>query len=150
VSPAIIIENKKELFLDIAAQTATQLVVDIKEVSKIRSNEILLGIVIHNLIDNAIKVSEDGVVKISVFKDNAEVVMAVHDSGAGFAPDILEWLNSNSSQNMWERTGAKVQSTGIGLYIVKDLAALLQIKLLAVNSNSGATVILRSNQLIVS
>ncbi|MFT3750186.1 MAG: ATP-binding protein [Agriterribacter sp.] len=142
VNLTAILQEKKDLFSDIAIQTSTQLTVTADRELIVLSNRILLGIVIHNLIDNAIKVSEAGIVEITACKRNNEVLIYIKDSGSGFPDGVMEWLNDSAKHNAWERPGVKIQGTGVGLYIVKDLVALLDIKLTALNSSEGATITL--------
>lgn len=78
--------------------------------------------VIQNLVDNAIKYTEKGDVGVSLdYKsgDKKRVVISVSDSGIGIPDDLLPHL----FQQFARGSGAakKIQGTGLGLYIAKEI-----------------------------
>lgn len=75
-----------------------------------------------NLLDNAINYSEQGsIVKVSVDKQNSEVVISVKDSGCGIASEHLPRLFERFYRVDPDRS-RKLGGTGLGLAIVKHIA----------------------------
>lgn len=76
--------------------------------------------VIQNLIDNAIKYTEKGFVRVSVAKQNQnEVLISVSDSGRGMPKEF----QANLFQQFTRETAAakEKQGTGLGLFIAKQI-----------------------------
>jgi signal transduction histidine kinase len=76
--------------------------------------------VITNLIDNAVKFTDNGEVKVSVENEEDKVVIQIKDSGSGINPPDLPKLfhkfgRIDNSYTIASDTGG----TGLGLYIVK-------------------------------
>ena len=81
-----------------------------------------------NLINNAIKFTETGSVKLScelksVEHDMAQLVFRIKDTGIGISADKLETIFERFNQGNKETT-RKYGGTGLGLSIVKDLVEL--------------------------
>jgi PAS domain S-box-containing protein len=83
-----------------------------------------LGQVVGNLLDNAIKYSEEGGrIRLRAAVDADEVVIAVEDAGAGIAPDLLPHvfdLFTQADHSLERRQGG----LGIGLTLVRRLVEL--------------------------
>jgi len=75
--------------------------------------------VAQNLIDNAIKYTPLGLVKVELQKEGNYVVCSVTDSGLGIPSDLLPHLFEEFVRD--ERVKAKVLGTGLGLYIAKKI-----------------------------
>jgi signal transduction histidine kinase len=75
--------------------------------------------VVQNLIDNAIKYTPLGLVKVELQKEGAYVVCSVTDSGLGVPGDLLPHLFEEFVRD--ERVKAKVLGMGLGLYIAKKI-----------------------------
>ncbi|MGB4076368.1 MAG: HAMP domain-containing sensor histidine kinase, partial [Minisyncoccia bacterium] len=76
--------------------------------------------VISNLIDNAIKYTEKGSVRVHVAKDDTLARIIISDTGVGIAPDEMEGLFEKFKR---ARGANKVNTTGtgLGLYVAKQL-----------------------------
>ncbi|MFA5933706.1 MAG: HAMP domain-containing sensor histidine kinase [Candidatus Paceibacterota bacterium] len=75
--------------------------------------------VVLNLIDNSIKYTEKGFIKVSLSKNNGKVLFAVSDSGMGMTPEIKASLFQKFSRG----EGGKVNTggSGLGLYLAKEI-----------------------------
>ncbi len=75
--------------------------------------------VIHNLVDNAIKYTDSGFVKVEVKEENSSILLSVSDSGKGIPLEVKERL----FQQFFQERGVamKTQSAGLGLYIAKEI-----------------------------
>lgn len=83
--------------------------------------------VLTNLIDNAVKYSEDNTpVTITAFEDSASerVIIRVQDEGPGIPPQHLAQLFTKFYRIEGPLT-QKVEGTGLGLYITKSLVSAL-------------------------
>ena len=80
--------------------------------------------VIINLLSNALKFTEEGVVKLSAALEDASLKIAVSDTGIGISSDALEYIFDEFRQADGSST-RKHGGTGLGLSITKKLTHLL-------------------------
>jgi signal transduction histidine kinase len=87
--------------------------------------------VISNLLNNAVKFTQEGIIYITVEKkaDN-EVVVKVQDTGQGIDPTILPRLYSKFASKSFE-------GTGLGLYISKNIVEAHGGRMWAENNRDG-------------
>ncbi|TWA85919.1 PAS domain S-box-containing protein [Azospirillum brasilense] len=117
-SYAPILESKKLAFRIVQDRAAT-----------VRSDRVLLGRMVRNLLENAVKYTERGAVQIAVrtLDDTAQGALArieVSDTGIGIPPDQLTRIFAEFHQiNNPERDRAR--GLGLGLAIVQRLSAIL-------------------------
>lgn len=139
VDLAVLVGEKVEIFRDIAAAQQTVIVNEVQSGIIIRSNFNLLGVIIHNLLDNAVKVTYEGQVKIyMVTGDILRIV--IEDSGIGMHPDVINWCNSELTRNNQPKTSFAGHA-GFGLIIIKELLALMDGKLQVSSSHEKGTTI---------
>lgn len=85
----------------------------------------VVTIILDNLISNAIKYTERGVIGIALYTTEKEgapcTEIRVSDTGYGIAPEALTRIFDRYYQ---ARNGRQVSGTGIGLALVKNLVAL--------------------------
>ena len=76
--------------------------------------------VLYNLIENSIKYTEKGFVKISACRDSGKVLIKIQDSGIGIGKDELKTLFDKfiRSKNVY---GINVEGSGLGLYIAREV-----------------------------
>lgn len=89
----------------------------------IQADENRLQQILHNVIDNAIKYTEEGKVIISAFSENHHVVIQVSDTGIGIHEDDLEKIFEPFQQGEMSAS-RQFAGVGIGLNIVKRLVEL--------------------------
>ncbi|MBP6856522.1 MAG: hypothetical protein KBC42_00685 [Candidatus Pacebacteria bacterium] len=114
--------SAKSRNLDLVFETnLTEAIVEVDSV-KIRQ-------VFANYVDNALKYTEKGTVKISIAKsdDGKKIVVGVKDSGMGIPPEIMKTLFKKFERG----EGGKVNAggSGLGLYLAKEI----------VNAHKGRT-----------
>jgi signal transduction histidine kinase len=89
----------------------------------------LLSVIVHNIIDNAVKLSDSSVTITSGITDDLPYI-AVADTAFGMPESILQWLNKKySSYSEWIRNNEYPEHRGLGIIMVKDLSILLHIDL---------------------
>ncbi len=109
-------------------------------------NERLLQLMFANIIDNACKYSNDKKAKIKIDFTTIDIIVSVIDNGIGIPPDDLEHIFKPLYRG--NNVGG-FKGHGIGLAIVKRIADLHQIKVIANSKhNIGTTVYLRLRHLI--
>lgn len=79
--------------------------------------------VIANLIDNSLKYTPSGFVKVSLKKDQAtnKIVFEVKDSGVGIAPEVLPKLFQKFTRAE-NANKINIRGTGLGLYVARQIA----------------------------
>ncbi len=87
---------------------------------KIKGDKDKLRQVVMNLIDNSIKYTRNGEIKIILSKDNSKVRIAINDTGIGMTDKIIESLFekfARSEDGMQENASG----SGLGLYLAKQI-----------------------------
>lgn len=87
----------------------------------ILGNDTSLGILIRNVVDNAIRYTPPkGAVKISIIDANEEVILRVTDTGPGIPVELRDRV----FERFYRILGTKASGSGLGLAIVKQIASL--------------------------
>ncbi|PJD92613.1 MAG: two-component sensor histidine kinase [Legionella sp.] len=105
----------------------------------ILGNATALGILIRNLVDNAIRYChEHGHISVKLFKKQQEIVLEVYDSG----PGIPSELHARVFERFFRVLGNKSPGSGLGLAIVKQICELHggRVILAAPDAHSGLIV----------
>ena len=87
----------------------------------ILGNDTAIGILIRNIVDNAIRYTpEGGEVIIKIFNTDKHVVLRVTDTGTGIPPELRERV----FERFYRILGTKASGSGLGLAIVSQITAL--------------------------
>jgi two-component system, OmpR family, phosphate regulon sensor histidine kinase PhoR len=134
------VDKTVELVLPIAERRGISLLVDIDETLTIEGNEDRFIQMMMNLIENAIKYSnENGRVWIDGHRVSGRIVLSVKDEGIGIDKQHQERLFERFYRVDKSRS-RKVGGTGLGLSIVKHIAALFDAELKLVSEpGKGST-----------
>ncbi len=73
-----------------------------------------------NLVDNSIKYTPTGSVRVALAKEAGKAVLRIEDTGVGITPEDMKNLFTEGGHGK-ESTKVNVESTGFGLYIVKNI-----------------------------
>lgn len=93
----------------------------------INQNETLLGILLHNLIDNALKNTARGSILITSLQEkDGKVSLLIKDTGRGLSDEHVQQYNS-----IFSGTAAHKSNTpsGFGFIIVKEIAKILHVSI---------------------
>lgn len=139
-----LIENKKTFFEDIAANNNTTI---INKADKQLTSDInirIISIIIHNLIDNAVKNTNSGTIEIGAKADSNKITYWVKDTGTGMSQDIIDYYTNLYKNRDPEKL---ILSTyGIGLHLVLELLIILNGNISFSNpNNEGTTVTIEIN-----
>jgi signal transduction histidine kinase len=101
-----------------------QLSVDVSPKLVVWGERSLVEQVIENLIDNAIKATQQGKVEVVCRSDREGVLLEVRDTGCGIAAEDLQTI---FAKPFYQGKGRETleQSTGVGLYLVSQYARSL-------------------------
>ena len=115
-------------------------------------DEVRLKQILVNLLNNAVKYTQEGSVTLRIEKeentkgDEVVLLISVIDTGMGIKQDVIPYL-FDAFARMDEERNAKIEGTGLGLSIVKQLVELMNGKI-TVNSTytEGSTFIVSLKQ----
>ena len=110
------IANKKGLSFDLQIDKAARGVY--------RGDSTRVRQILYNLVSNAIKFTDRGLVQVRVSRDGGPLKISVRDSGIGIAPEALTRLFSKFEQAD-STTTRRYGGTGLGLAICRELAELM-------------------------
>ena len=89
-----------------------------------------------NLIDNSIKYTQKGSVTVSLAKEEGKIVFKIEDTGVGITKDDMAKLFTEGGHGA-NSTKVNVESTGFGLYIVKNIVEAHHGKVWAESEGEG-------------
>ncbi len=98
-------------------------------------------IIVNNVVGNAIKYSEKGLIIVSLKKENDFLCLTVQDNGIGISEDYLEKLFNPFEQESFGYN-REFEGSGIGLSITKNLVDLLSGEI-TINSKKGEGTLVR-------
>lgn len=103
---------EKNIDLELLPPPATSIIV---------GNEIAIGILIRNIVDNAIRYTpDDGAVQITVIDNPDNIVFRVTDTGTGIPIELRERI----FERFFRILGTNTSGSGLGLAIVSQIAKL--------------------------
>ncbi|MCX7833545.1 MAG: hybrid sensor histidine kinase/response regulator [Ignavibacteria bacterium] len=119
-----IVKNKIELFQTAAKSKNIELITKIPQNTYAFADPIMIGSVIHNLISNAIKyTNEGGNVTIDILYKENYLEITVSDSGIGISDENIKKLFH--PEYSFSTPGTKMEKgTGLGLVIAKEMIEL--------------------------
>jgi two-component system, sensor histidine kinase len=130
VQPILGVVSLEELFARLEAQYAPQaaqknLTFEARAAGAwVKSDAMLLERIVRNLIENALRYTREGSIKVTARAAGASVVVEVTDTGIGIAPKEQEKIFEEFYQIRNSERDAK-QGLGLGLAIVQRTAQLL-------------------------
>ncbi|WP_159467082.1 ATP-binding protein [Dyadobacter sp. 3J3] len=134
------LSEKFKIFEHVIHERSNQFTNEVEPLVNVVTNAQLLGIIVHNLIDNANKFSFNANINIRTAVMDAETHLIISDTGPGMPDELLNWLNTPSKTDSFEKSKSiSIHYNGLGLTIVKELAMLLNVGL-RVKKNKGTQV----------
>jgi signal transduction histidine kinase len=119
-----LVQKKVELFKEIAAGNNTVLINSVGANVSSHANNKIIGIIVHNLLDNAIKNTKNGQIEVGAFDDKSKLIFWVKDSGIGMSQDLIDYY-TNLFKNK-ESEKLILNNFGIGLHFVLELLIILK------------------------
>ncbi|WP_449397389.1 sensor histidine kinase [Chryseobacterium wanjuense] len=118
-----LIQEKKKLFAEIAKSRNTEILNNISKNSTTIISKNILSAIIHNLLDNAVKFTKDGIIIFGSSEKEDSLIITLRDSGIGMDPDKIEYYN-----NLQKNTGKEklvLQKYGMGLHFIMQLLQMI-------------------------
>ena len=135
-----LLEEKAGIFRSVSEAKEVSIVNDTQPGTLVLVNRQLLAIVIHNLLDNAVKYTRKGYVRLQASCDEENIYIRIMDTGIGMPAGVASW--SNQSRNGMPVTEGKPPSyDGIGLLIVLELLQLINGNIVIKPNDGGGTVV---------
>ena len=91
----------------------------------IHQNESLFSVILHNLVDNAIKNTKNGTIQINTIEKDGVIILSVNDTGKGMTTTQMALFNNYFSQP----SDRQNPGIGFGFMIIKEIAVLLRLKI---------------------
>lgn len=111
-----------------------------EKLPKIHGNTTALGILIRNLVDNAIRYcKEHGRVLVNLSRQNNELILEIADNG----PGIPEELQARVFERFFRVLGNKSPGSGLGLAIVQQICELHGGRVILDSPKNGTGLIVR-------
>lgn len=130
------VEEKSAVFNLIGKEKSVVVYNMVPEQTMVTSVKILLQVVVHNLIDNAIKACRNSPVNILCYKCNDYLTITIHDTGPGISKAIAEFYNAEGVSEE-EENEFRLNYPGFGLAIVKELLQIIGAKLEVDSDDTG-------------
>lgn len=130
-----LIDSKLEIFDSPRALKPIQFSNEVPDKTRISTDYNLLSIVIHNLLDNAVKYSEQGQIRIYIADDNDKVELVISNQGIPLPKNILDLINSGFDADELNYHFDKGRTTGLGLIIVKEVTRLIGTEIKAMQTD---------------
>lgn len=111
-----------------------------ENISNFSGNSTAIGILIRNVVDNAIRYSEtEGRIVVHVYQQQHELVLEVRDNGPGIPVD----LQSRVFERFFRVVGNKGPGSGLGLAIVQQICALHNGRVVLETPDEGTGLIVK-------
>jgi signal transduction histidine kinase len=125
-------EEKIDIFSSIAETNNTVIVNEVPPDLQFCANYQALAVVLHNLLDNAVKNTREGAIIVSAISRGDNIVISIEDTGTGLPPFLLHWINEYWYPKAKEEESPAAHN-GLGLIIVMELLEQMQGRLTAEN-----------------
>lgn len=106
---------------------------------ELNSDPLLIEVVLHNLIDNAVKATRDGMITVRIQREEEAILLLVEDTGYGIREEIAHFYNREDPADAEPARPAGIP-TGFGLHIVNELTRLIGVRL-RIESTAGGTAV---------
>lgn len=130
VALSALVESKYELFKTASEQKGNVFQNEVPSNLTVPSDAQMLAIMVHNLLDNAVKFTQNGTISVTASEDaGSGVVMHVSNSGAGIPLHVIDIINTPDREETDDEVRPFGRKTGLGLLIVKEVAVLIDVRL---------------------
>ncbi|MGE8536505.1 ATP-binding protein [Chryseobacterium sp. D764] len=134
-----VIESKKTLFEGAAKEQNTQIINHVKNPTYSQINQNVVAVIIHNLIDNAIKNTTNGTIELSTIEDDSIFFLEVRDTGKGMSQEQMTYYEK--LQKNIENEKLILQKYSLGLHLILQLLMMINGKIDFKNNNPYGTIV---------
>ncbi|WP_426478515.1 ligand-binding sensor domain-containing protein [Chryseobacterium sp. CBSDS_008] len=132
-----LVEEKKILFDEIAANHNTIIINNVDEKVMITISKNILAVIIHNLMDNAVKYTRNGIIMISGSDEPEAVVLEIKDTGIGMDEHKIKYYTK--LQENIENEKLLLQKYGMGLHLILQLLQMIESKIIITRNTTKGT-----------
>lgn len=136
----VLLKEKVDIFRPIAQLRNVEIIHRTNGTEPALVNRQLLGVVVHNLLDNAVKYTTAGTITLETERHDDVVIIRIIDTGIGVHPVLAERVNMHTpgkyliGDNRWPE-----ELQGLGLLIVVELLRLINGRLKMQPNEGGGT-----------
>jgi K+-sensing histidine kinase KdpD len=134
--------EKADFFKNIATAAKTTIYNKVDTRLLISVNRHLLSIILHNLLDNALKHTFGGTITVQASVENNLLSISVADTGKGMSPELVNYY-----MNLYTNRSSMPKQKGMGLHMIAELLAITGGALhITSEENKGTTVTISFTQ----
>jgi len=122
-----LVMDKTSIFNQVVGPGYRRLAIDISPDIFVTTNASLLGVIIHNLVDNALKIKSGNQISIFCLEQQGIFHLVIGDQGPGMPASLMDWLSGALNED--NGAGQTDSSSGLGLIIVREISKMLGIKI---------------------
>ncbi|MDP9960843.1 sensor histidine kinase [Chryseobacterium lathyri] len=112
-----ILITKQKLFNEISKSQNSRIEIIEKSSIYCQFNKSILSCIVHNLVDNAVKNTSDGIINIIVEDNQEKITLKIADTGKGMSQEQLTYYNGLYQMSMNDDI-IKFRNYGLGLHMV--------------------------------
>jgi K+-sensing histidine kinase KdpD len=136
-----LVQNEVRLFEKMAMSENTIIINNIDKSEYSKTNNKILSIIVHNLLDNAVKNTKNGAIEFFSEKKDNKLFLSIKDTGTGMNKEIVDYYMNLFYQQQVNKLS--LRNYGIGLHMVIELLLLLEGGLqIESKINSGTTIMI--------
>jgi signal transduction histidine kinase len=125
-----LVESKYEIFKTASEEKGNVFQNEVPADLMVPSDAQMLAIMVHNLLDNAVKFTHKGTISVTATENTGSgVVMRISNSGAGIPLHAIDIVNASDQEEADDLVRPFGRKTGLGLLIVKEVAVLIDVRL---------------------
>lgn len=134
-----LVNQKIELFHEIAKSKNSEISNTVEKNLFSHINERIVSIIVHNLLDNAIKNTSNGRIEVGATSNPKKLVFWVKDNGVGMDQDRIDYYTNLFKNKQTEKL--ILNNFGIGLHFVLELLIIIKGNVFFTSTvNEGTTV----------
>jgi len=135
-----ILMNKAKLFQEIAKSKKNSISIEVQDEIYGHVNRNIMSCIIHNLIDNAVKYTSDGTIKLMAANRDEGIKIEIQDTGSGMPQELITYYNK-LYQMSDENDIIKFKNYGLGLHMVIHLIKKVKAQILFCENHPQGTII---------
>jgi ligand-binding sensor domain-containing protein/signal transduction histidine kinase len=133
-----LVNEKVNFFKNIATAAKTTVTNEVDERLFISVNRHLLSIILHNLLDNALKNTFEGTISLNAITEANTLSISIADSGSGMKQEMVDYY-----MGLAEGKISNTKQKGMGLHMIIELLAIISGTLhITSGENAGTTITL--------